>query len=86
MLCRDGEVIGIAGYYLLLGAVLVFSEAKPGIPKMTIWRESLAFMADLKLPAICVAEETSGRFLERLGWHRATPDGDVYQWQPSSQL
>lgn len=75
---RDGEVIGIAGYYVLNGHALVFSDNREGIPKMTIWREAVKFMADLKLPAICLASEDSGAFLKRLGWRHV--EGETYQW------
>lgn len=79
----DGAVVGVAGYYIANGVAVVFSDAKDGIPKMAIWRAAKAFMADFKLPAICVAEENSGPFLERLGWVHVGPSeaGEVYQWQ-----
>lgn len=74
----DGEVVGIAGYYVLNGHALVFSDNRDGIPKMTIWREAVKFMADLKLPAVCLASEDSGAFLKRLGWRHV--EGEIYQW------
>ena len=79
----DGEVMGIAGYYLSGGVAIVFSDNKPGIPKMTIWRQSVALMNSLTIPALCVASEGSERFLERLGWARVGPTdaGVIYQWQ-----
>lgn len=84
MLERDGEVLAVAGYHIGAGCVVMFSDMKPGIPKMRIWREARRMMSELKLPAVCVAEEYSGPFLERLGWHYAgrSDAGDVYQWQP----
>lgn len=77
VLVRGDEVLGIAGYYMENGHAVVFSDSKHGIPKMTIWRESLKFMAELNLPAICRCEG-SAPFLERLGWQHV--EGDVYQW------
>ena len=77
----DGEVVGIAGYYVTPRAIVVFSGASPGIPKLRIWREALRFMADLKLPAICFCQSPdAARFLERLGWHNAGEE--VFTWQP----
>lgn len=75
---RDGELLGIAGYYMD-GVAVVFSESKPGLPKLAIWREAKAFMAGLNIPAVCITEE-GGPFLERLGWIKGE-DGD-YLWQP----
>ena len=76
---RDGEVVGIAGYYLVGGVAFMFSDNRDDIPKLTIWREAKAMMAEMKLPAICTATEQSGPFLERLGW---VPVGNgVYSWQ-----
>lgn len=79
---QDGEVIGVAGYYILNGMAVVFSDSNRPIPKMTIWREALAMMATIKIPAVCVANEGSGPFLERLGWVHVTDDetGGVYSW------
>lgn len=76
--------MGIAGYYLQSGIVVVFSDNKPEIPKMTIWRQGRALMESLTFPAVCFATETSGPFLERLGWQFAgsTDAGDMYKWQP----
>lgn len=80
---QDGRVVGLAGYYIAGGVAVMFSDMKEAIPAMTIWRESKAMMAEIKIPAICVAESNSGPFLERLGWVCAGPstDGDVYTWQ-----
>lgn len=80
----NGEVKGIAGYYLAHGFAVVFSDNKPDIPKMTIWRQAKSLMESLNLPAVCLATETSGPFLERLGWQFAeeTDAGDMYKWQP----
>ncbi len=76
---RDGEILGIAGYHLVGGTAVVFSESKPGLPKAAVWRESLKFMADLKRPAVCFSE-SAGPFLERLGWIKG--EGEEYTWQP----
>lgn len=76
---RDGEVVGLAGYYLHGDVAVVFSEAKEGLPKLAVWREAKAFMARLKRPAVCFTEG-SGRFLERLGWVKG--QGEEYRWQP----
>lgn len=75
----DGEVAGIAGYYLSGGVAVFFSEIRKPIPKMTIWRESLRFMKDVKMPAVCFSEDGSGAFLKRLGWTEC--DGE-FQWRP----
>ncbi len=81
----DGELAGILGYWVVAGRAVVFSDIRAPIPKMTIWRESKAFLESLRIPAICVASDTSGPFLERLGWvfSKTTEDGDVYEWQAS---
>ena len=78
----DGEVVGVAGYYLVGGIAVMFSDTKADIPKLTIWRESKAMMAGMRIPAVCVASDGSGPFLERLGWRHLgpSPDGEVYQW------
>lgn len=80
VLVRDGEVIGLAGHYLMNGVAVVFSESKGDVPKMTVWRESVKFMKTLSLPAICVASDGSGPFLERLGWRHV--DGEIYRYEP----
>ena len=78
-----GEVVGVAGYYMVNGVAVMFSDKKGDIPKMTIWRESRAMMDKIETPAVCVAEEGAGPFLERLGWQHAGPssEGEVYTWQ-----
>ena len=58
------------------GVAVVFSEMARPIPKVTIWREAVAFMKEIKVPAICVTDG-SDAFLERLGWIR---DGEEYRW------
>lgn len=79
----DGEIAGVAGYYIVNGVAVMFSDSRGDIPAMTVWRESKAMMDSMKIPAVCVAEENSGPFLKRLGWTYEGPskDGDVYSWQ-----
>lgn len=81
---KDGdEVVAAAGWYMAGTRAVVFSDMREAAaPKLRIWREALRFMADLKAPAICVAESVaSAEFLKRLGWtHFYTgPDGEVFQ-------
>lgn len=72
----NGEVVGIAGYYMAQGVAFVFSESRAELPKMTIWREAVKYMNGLNVPAICVASVGAERFLERLGWRHLS--GDIY--------
>lgn len=83
---QDGKPVGLAGYYVEGGKAVMFSDMNDKIPAMTIWRESKAMMARIKIPAVCVAESNSGPFLERLGWVRVghSEHGEVYTWQPYS--
>lgn len=74
----DGEVAGIAGWHFMGRNARVFSEMRKPIPKAAIWRESVKFMRRIDFPAVCEADETSGPFLERLGW--VTEDGVIYRW------
>ena len=78
----DGELLGVAGYHITNGMAVMFSDWKEGIPAITVWREAVAMMKEIKMPAICVATDQSGKFLKRLGWQYAGPsdDGDVYSW------
>ncbi|WP_456389745.1 hypothetical protein [Profundibacter sp.] len=80
-----GKVVGVAGYHIAGGMAVVFSDGTDAIPKQRIWRESLKFMRELKIPAICIASDGSGHFLERLGWKYCGPsnDGDVYTFNPA---
>ena len=81
---KNGDVVGIAGYWLAGGRAVVFSDLmQSGMPKVTIWRAAREFMKKLKIPSLCVAQEGSGPFLERLGWDYLgdSPDGEVYQWE-----
>lgn len=84
VLVINGEVVGIAGYYLAGKVAMLFSDVRPDVPKMTIWRAAVKYMAGMKLPALCTGSEKSGPFLERLGWAYVGPsdDGEVYSWQP----
>ncbi len=83
---QGGRVVGVAGYHIVDGVAVMFSDMSEPIPPITIWRESKAFMASMKIPATCIAESYSGPFLERLGWVHAghSADGEVYTWQPCS--
>ncbi len=83
---RDGKPVGVAGYHIEDGVAVMFSDMSDAIPALTIWRESKAMMAAMKIPAVCVAEQQSGAFLKRLGWVHAGPSkhGEVYTWQPCS--
>ena len=74
----DGDVKGIAGYGIDGDALSVFSDVKPGVPKMTIWRQAKKFMGSIPSPAYCRCTETSAPFLERLGWTRLS--GDVFKY------
>lgn len=74
----DGEVAGIAGYHFVGKNARVFSEMRRPIPRAAIWRESVKFMRRISFPAFCEADESSGPFLERLGWK--TEDGVIYRW------
>ena len=80
----DGQLLGIAGYWVQAGFAVVFSQVVEGakISKLRIWKESVEFMKGLDVPARCITT-TSGRFLERLGWsHIGSSDqGEVYEWQ-----
>lgn len=85
----DGEVIGIAGYYLKGGAALVFSDMTDAMRAypVTIMREAKRVMAEIRVPAVCIASSErkgSARFLRRLGWTfaRSTDEGEAYAWQP----
>lgn len=79
----DGEVMAVAGYYMHGMTAVVFSELKPGAPKLAIWRESRKFMEKIKLPAICGTTPESRPFLERLGWKFSHMDGEkeVLTWK-----
>lgn len=73
----DGEAAGIAGWGIEAGHVVVFSDLRDGVPKMTVWRKAKEFMAMIDFPAVCQCTETSGPFLERLGWRHV--GGTIYR-------
>lgn len=83
----DGdEVVGIAGYFVRHGMAHVVSEIRGDLPKQLIWREAVAMMKRINLPAVCLADPAiagSCRFLERLGWRHVetTEQGEVYSWR-----
>lgn len=79
---RDGEVLGVVGYYLEAGRAVLFSDVAPDVPKFAIWREAKRYMAELKMPAICEGSDRSRAFLERLGWDfvQEIPGGYLYEW------
>lgn len=86
---QDGEVIGIAGYYVRDGWVQAFADMDDAMRMWpgTIMREAKKFMARLKSPAACIAspaEKNAAGFLEHLGWRHigTSAEGDVYAWQP----
>lgn len=72
-------LLGIAGHHIQNGKIVVFSEMKPELPELAVWRAAKGFMAGFKLHAVCTTKD-SGRFLERLGWKKQE-DG-AYQWLP----
>lgn len=74
----DGNVAGLAGWGVDAGNMVVFSDVLPDVPKMTVWRKAKEFMAMIDFPAMCQSTETSGPFLERLGWQHVA-DG-VYRY------
>lgn len=75
-----GKVAGVAGYRVVGGCLLAFSDVAEGVPKMTVWRKAHEFMAMLKRTTYCEGSEKSGPFLERLGWQHL---GDhVYRYEP----
>lgn len=76
----DDEPAGIAGYRVDGDVIAVFSDVKETVPKMTIWRQAREFMRMLTFPAYCRCTETSGPFLERLGWQRL--GGGIYKYEP----
>lgn len=79
----DGEVVGIGGYWVLNGVAIVFSDVAGDISPIRIWREAVEFMNDLDMPARCVADAGSEKFLKRLGWVHlgSSDDGEVFEWQ-----
>lgn len=77
---EDGEIIAMAGYSLVNGHNVVFSDIKGGAkaPKIRVWKEAVRFMSKLT-NGVCVAENSS-EFLERLGWKKTEVEG-IYSWR-----
>lgn len=82
---RDGEILGVAGYYIVGGSAVLFSDVRPDAPKFAIWKQARKYMSEVRIPMICEADESSSAFLKRLGWaYLETVEGkDIYSWQPS---
>lgn len=80
----DGKPVGMAGHHLVGGEFTVFSHVEDGVPKLTIWRQAKAFMSTIKVKCYCRSTDTSGPFLERLGWSRIADDGEcgIYRYDP----
>lgn len=76
----DGEVVGMAGWRVAGEHLVVFSDVKPGVAKMTVWRKAKQLMAMIDFPAFCECTETSGPMLLRLGWRHVA--GNVYKYEP----
>ena len=83
VLLEGGVIVGVAGYHIEAGVAVVFSDLRPGVSKIKVWRAARMFMDRLDIPAVCVSQNGSGRFLERLGWKflGSSGDGEVYAWQ-----
>lgn len=77
----DGVVRGVAGLKPEGDEYVVFSDIHADVPKMTVWRCAKQFMAKVDRVVFCRSTETSGPFLERLGWTKLTDDG-VYAYAP----
>ena len=77
-----GTVIGIAGYFMAGERAVMFSDMNAPIPAIAIWRASKALMKAMRVPAICVGDEVSAPFLERLGWVYVGKsfDGMIFEW------
>jgi hypothetical protein len=77
----DDEPVGIAGWFVVHGVAHVFSDLKPGVPKLAVWRAARKLMGLLPRSAICVTTG-SGLFLDRLGWVYLgdCDEGEVYAW------
>ena len=80
---HDGQVLGLAGYFMQDGKAVLFSDVREGVPKMTIWRAALAFMKSLDMPLVCEGTQKSAAFLERLGWVYVgdNDNGMVFEWR-----
>ena len=78
----DGEIVGVAGYYLIGPTAMVFSDMRGDIPKMSVWRASKEFMKNLKFPVLCEGTEESAPFLKRLGWQPVPDMEGLFRWLP----
>lgn len=84
---EDGEVIGMAGYYLPGGPPIVFSDMREGMKRhrKAILKEARRVMSEVRQPMFAMAsqkEDGSERFLQWLGFvhYKTTPEGEVYLW------
>ena len=77
----EDQPVGVAGWFMYGGVAHVFSDLRPGVPKLTAWRAARQFMALVPPSALCVTRG-AGPFLERLGWRYCGQHGDdeVYGW------
>lgn len=83
---RDGDVVAVAGWHRAEGVPMVFSDMKPGQPKLAIWRHAVEFTDMIPDGAYCIAQEGAAKFLTALGWSFVQSDpkvGEVYQWRSS---
>jgi hypothetical protein len=84
---RDGEVLGVGGYYILGRRVFVFSDIKPEAmkEKKAIVRATkivLGMVRKSGIPGMAIADdgiEGAEKFLSRIGFEKQ-PSG-VYEWQ-----
>lgn len=86
----DGEPIGIAGYYLIAGRAMVFSDMRDEMKRfpVLIMKLAIEFMGSIQstgLPLVCTASTkipNAEKFLQRLGWLHVGPSeaGEVYTW------
>lgn len=85
---KDGRVVAIGGYTLAGTTAFLFSKIVDGGAKdrVAMAREALRFMAEMRFPAVCIADECipgSRRFLTWLGFVSAgrIPEGEVFAWR-----
>lgn len=80
---KDGEVLGIAGYYIDMGRAVIFSDLKPGAPKKAIVKGTRATLEMIKRAGLVgVAyrqDESAASFLEHFGFVEFAPG--VYEWR-----
>lgn len=85
----DGEIIGLAGYYLQRDYIVVFSDMHERMERypvliMKTARRIMEHIDKTGLPAVCFCKGgRSGVFLRRLGWTQLVVDGEMeaYRWQ-----